>query len=146
MGSAVDAGIIQSAELARCYRHGVSQTAWFPQNSHTGIGAIYGSSGTCAVMRSPSIQSPLPDGIPHRRFCEVTKQPPDFYREKPENILIGHSVSSYSDYFIWHSAFLGIVSCELGASACAVPESKKKIAIINYLHIPYDRCTFPCFL
>ena len=57
MGSAVDAGIIQSAELTRCYRHGVSQTAWFSLNRHTGSGAIYGSSGTCAVMRSPGIQT-----------------------------------------------------------------------------------------
>ena len=53
--------------------------------------------------------------------------------------MIGHSVSSYSDYFIWHSTFIGIVRCEFGASARAVPESEKEIAIINYLHIPYDR-------
>ena len=53
--------------------------------------------------------------------------------------MIGHSVSSYSDYFIWHSSFLSIVRCELCSSARAVPESEKEIAIPYYLHIPYDR-------
>ena len=30
IGAAVDIYIRLSAELARCYKHGVSQTAWFP--------------------------------------------------------------------------------------------------------------------
>ena len=91
IGAVVDAQITLSVELARCYTRSNSDGLVPTKQVHRYRRHIW-LVGTCAVMRSPDIQNPLPNGIPHRRFCEVTKQPPDFYREKPGNILISHSV------------------------------------------------------
>ena len=74
IGDPVDILIEYRLNLTRCYRHGVSQTAGFSEVGTQVTGAIYGSSGTCAVILNPGVQNTLPKSIPYRRFCEVTKQ------------------------------------------------------------------------
>ena len=50
IGDPVDTLIEYRLNLTRCYRHGVSQTAGFSEVGTQVTGAIYGSSGTCAVI------------------------------------------------------------------------------------------------